>query len=61
MEENNYFRGYTESDNRLDYLKYGLFNEFGLNLDRCKNGYKEDNIIRKKCNIKNIESVKNFV
>ena len=54
MEENNYFRGYTESDNRLDYLKYGLFNEFGLNLDRCKNGYKEDNIIRKKCNIKNI-------
>ena len=51
MEGNNYFRGYMESDNRLDYLKYGLFNEYGLNLDRCKNGYKEDNIIRKKCNI----------
>lgn len=51
MEQNSYFRGYTESDNRLDYLKYGLLNDFGLNLDRYKSDYKEDNIIKKKCNI----------
>lgn len=51
-EENNYYKGYTETDNRIDYLKYGLFNEYGLNFDRCKKYYKEEDIIKKKCNIK---------
>ena len=38
--------------NRKDYLKYGLLNEYGLNLDRINNYYKEENIIKRKCNIK---------
>ncbi len=50
-ETNNYFKGYTETNNSLEYKKYGLFNEYGLNLDRSKTYYNEDNIIKKKCNI----------
>lgn len=49
--ENNYNKGYAETENNLDYLKYGLFNEYGLNLDRANKCYKEDDIIKKKCNI----------
>ncbi len=51
-ETNSYYKGYVESDNRLDYLKYGLLNEYGLNLDRNINYYDEEQIIKKKCNIK---------
>ena len=51
-EENNYNRGYSETENSLDYIKYGLLNEYGLNLDRWNKCYKEEDIIKKKCNIK---------
>lgn len=51
-ETNSYYKGYVENDNRLDYLKYGLLNEYGLNLDRNINYYDEEQIIKKKCNIK---------
>lgn len=49
--ENNYLKGYTETNNILDYKKYGLLNDYGLNLDRCNKYYNEDEIIKKKCNI----------
>lgn len=51
-DENSYFKGYTESDNTLDYKKYGLLNDFGLNLDRTSKCYKEEDIIKRKCNLK---------
>lgn len=50
-EENNYLKGYMETNNTLDYKKYGLLNDYGLNLDRCNKCYNEENIIKKKCNI----------
>lgn len=50
--ENSYGNGYTESNNTIDYIKHGLMNEYGLNLDRCQKFYKEEDIIKKKCNIK---------
>ena len=40
-ETNSYYKGYIESDNRLDYLKYCLINEYCLNLDRNNNYYYE--------------------
>ena len=51
-EENNYNRGYSETENSLDYIIYGLLNEYGLNLDRQNKCYKEEDIIKRKCNIK---------
>ena len=48
QEENGYYKGYTETGETLDYLKYGLLNEYGLNLDRCHKCYKEEDIIKKK-------------
>lgn len=52
QEKNGYYKGYTETEETLDYLKYGLLNEYGLNLDRWNKCYKEEDIIKKKCNIK---------
>ena len=49
---NNYNRGYTETENSLDYLKYGLLNNYGPDLDRMPKYYNEENIIKKRCNIK---------
>lgn len=49
-----YFKSYDESDNRIDYIKYGLLNEYGYNTDRKENqGYNEDKIIKKMCNHRN--------
>ncbi len=52
QKENGYQKGYTETGNRIDYLKYGLMNDYGINLDRMNKCYKEEDIIKKKCNIK---------
>ena len=53
MNKEDYYKmGFTDTGNYLDYLKYGLLNEYGLNLDRINNYYKEENIIKRKCNIK---------
>lgn len=51
--ENSYNQGYNFNDNSIDYLKYGIFNEYGLNIDRCLSYYDEEKIIKKRCNIKN--------
>ncbi len=52
-EVNCYFKGFNETENRLDYLKYGLFNEFGYNLTGSnKEEYNEEKIIKKVCNPK---------
>ena len=48
-EINAYFKGYNGSQDKLDYLKYGLFNDRGLNLGSI-NEYNEEEIIKKKCN-----------
>lgn len=50
--ENNYHKSYTETGNTIDYLKYGLFNNYGPNIDRSNKFYKEEEIIKKRCNIK---------
>ena len=51
-EENIYYIGYSDTEYSLDYIKYGLLNEYGLNLDRQNKCYKEEDIIKRKCNIK---------
>ncbi len=46
-EINCYYKGYSESNNRIDYLKYGLLNEYGNELERKdKEFYNEDKIIK---------------
>ncbi len=46
-EVNGYYKGFRGNDNRLDYLKYGLLNEFGFDFDSSvKEGYNEDKIIK---------------
>lgn len=50
-EKNCYYEAYNETENRIDYLKHGLLNEFGPNLNRFKKEeYNEDKIIKKMCN-----------
>lgn len=54
-EINGYYGGYNNSEERIDYLKYGLLNEYGINLEsNSKSSYNEDSIIKKKCNLRTI-------
>lgn len=45
---NNYSNSFN-SDNRISALR-GLTNEYGLNLDKRKNAYNEEKIIKLSCN-----------
>ncbi len=46
-----YCKGFNNSDKRIDYLKYGLSNEYGLDLEKDNiNYYNEENIIKTHCN-----------
>ena len=48
---NCYYEGFVESDKRIDFLKYGLLNDFGPNLEKNKNNiYNEDKIAPSKIN-----------
>lgn len=56
-EVNLYYKGYSDSNNRIDYLKYGLLNEFGYNMGlKPKEYYDENKIIKKVCNHKKASS-----
>ncbi len=47
-EVNLYYQGYFETDKKIDYLKYGLLNEYGYNMGlKPKEYYNEDKIIKK--------------
>ena len=47
---NHYYKGYKESDSKINYIKYGLLNEFGYNIDsNPKEEYNEEKIIKKIC------------
>ena len=47
-EVNKYFIGYNETENKIDYIKYGILNEFGYNVDSSLNEiYNEEKIIKK--------------
>ena len=52
-EINNYYKSYNESKKRIDFLKYGLFNERGINIDSNLKYYNEEDIIKPKYNGKN--------
>ena len=51
---NNYFTSYEDTKKHIDYLKYGLFVERGINIDRKNmNTYNEEEIIKiKRTNFK---------
>lgn len=52
--KNNYYEGFNGSSKRIDYLKYGMLNEFGFNLDSStKKEYDEESIIKTTCNHNN--------
>lgn len=47
---NKYSTSYQESNNHLDYLKYGLLNEYGPSLNSYdKQSFNEEDIVKKKC------------
>ncbi len=42
-----YYQTYNETDKKIDYLKYGILNNFGPNIDRCpKEEYNEEKITK---------------
>ncbi|MCM1053035.1 MAG: hypothetical protein NC483_03590 [Ruminococcus sp.] len=58
-EINGYYKGFNSSDKRIDYLKYGLFNEYGLDLEKDSiSYYNEEKIIKTSCNRNYIGSEK---
>ncbi len=48
-EVNGYYKGYSNSTDRLNFLKFGVLNEFGLDLGYSKKYYHEDDIVKHKC------------
>jgi len=47
-EVNKYYSSYKESEKRIDYLKYGILNEYGYNLESSNSEkYNEEFIIKK--------------
>lgn len=48
-EVNGYLKGFNNSNKRIDYLKYGLLNDYGLDLDSSLNFYNEEAIIKTNC------------
>jgi len=51
---NGYYGSYNETGKHIDYIRYGLLNEFGYNINRKEREcYNEDKIIKKTCNMKN--------
>lgn len=53
----NYGNGYN-MDNRISEIR-GLTNDYGLNLNKIKDGYNEDKITKLKCNFRNRTLKKN--
>ena len=52
-EINQYYKSYNESDEKINYIKYGILNEFGNNiLYKNKEDYNEEKITKKMCNIR---------
>ncbi len=50
---NAYYTSFNNTNNKKDYLKYGLMNEFGSNLEQSnRKKYKEEDIIKTNCNHK---------
>ncbi len=44
---NRYFQGFRGDEEKIDYLKYGLFNERGYNIDACrKDEYNPDKVMK---------------
>lgn len=46
---NGYYKGYSNNDDKLNFLKFEILNEFGPSLRCSKNIYQEDSIVKKKC------------
>ncbi len=44
-----YYKSFSETNKNIDYLKYGLLNEYGPNLEAAnKEVYNEDEIMKRK-------------
>lgn len=54
-EVNGYLKGFNNSSKRIDYLKYGLLNDYGLDLDCSLNYYNEETIIKTNCDKKHFD------
>ena len=49
INKNSYSNSYQDNDNKIDYLKYGLTNEYGYSLIRkYKKIYNEEELIKKR-------------
>lgn len=51
-EINRYYESFTDTSSRIDYLKYGILNDYGLNPGHSKECYNEEKIIKTRCNHK---------
>ncbi len=49
-EVNRYYEGYQDSSNKIEYLKFGLLNEFGHSERGNSNYYDEEKIIKTRYN-----------
>lgn len=57
--KNYYYEGFNGSEKRIDYLKHGLLNDFGYNLNfNFKEQYDENKIIKTDCHKINMKNGK---
>ena len=52
LNRDSYYNTYNFSNDRINFLKYGLINEYGFQDSRVNFEYCENAIIKKKCHIK---------
>ncbi len=50
---NKYYQGFSGNEEKIDYLKYGLFNERGFNIDSSgKEKYDNKKVLRTNCDLR---------
>ena len=50
QERNKYYQGFSGTEEKIDYLKYGLFNDRGFNLDSSIK--KNRDVLKTNCDLK---------
>ena len=49
LNRNAYSNAYQETDDKINFLKFGLLNEYGEERERLNTKYNENIIIKRKC------------
>ncbi len=49
LNKNDYANAYQENNDQINFLKFGLLNEYGEQIERFRESYNINDIIKKRC------------